>query len=745
MRILFIAFMLLSVAVQAQTNGGELSGRTASGGRLPVGVDSLKPLRGALMVSDSTLKVKIDSLNRVGFRLRSTDSANLANAAAFVYDWNTTGTSRRGGYIFGMAEATPFSRTDGRMSPMSFDLRGNLRVTQSAAGKVDLYAPSRTADIGNYVEASIDTFGNTRVHDSINWWQLEHLNTNSDAEVGELYATIIPALTDIDSNTFDIKDSLSLIRSQLRSELVSINNNTNTVMGYQDDIPLMRDTIGKIYNRIPSGLTVNSNRLAIYSPDSLRVFATNGFGSSGGTSLDAVDSTNLAKAADSTYASRKGVVLLANPTITNDSTTMSRTTVKISSMPAVTVDSATGSRKAVVLLSDATKSYNTGATDATTQRVALVNEQGQDLIVTGQAGQTASGNNVILAVAGTSSYDTWQTGTTYRSVAFQIITTGTISGGTITYEQSNDNVSFTSMFLADLSNLSSYATAYTLASNTNRYFVGNISMRYIRARISTGVTGGGTVQCITALSIIPRQNVVTQVGNSLSALVSFLNGNTNMGKSEDGAAGDGFVGIGAIAVRQDTLATTTNANADNTWINTDKTGSQIIVDQRQHRRTYNCAFTVAPAASATDIVEIVGSSSKTVLIHSITISGTQTTGGGVPVYIIKRSTAATGGTSSSPTIVPRSTVLGEGAAATAVVKAYTVNPTTGTSVGNIWLGNVSTPATTGDTQPYTITFNQTGMPVKLSGTSQTLCINLNGATVTGGLFYITIEFSETGE
>jgi len=41
-------------------------------------------------------------------------------------------------------------------------------------------------------------------------------------------------------------------------------------------------TLSTLNGKIPSGLTVNSNRLAIYSPDSIRVFATNGFGSGGG-------------------------------------------------------------------------------------------------------------------------------------------------------------------------------------------------------------------------------------------------------------------------------------------------------------------------------------------------------------------------------------------------------------------------------------------------------------------------------
>ena len=64
-------------------------------------------------------------------------------------------------------------------------------------------------------------------------------------------------------------------------------------------------TLSSLNSKVPSNLSTSGNRLAIYSPDSIRVFATNGFGSGGSggtTSLDAVDSTNLANTA--TYTSR---------------------------------------------------------------------------------------------------------------------------------------------------------------------------------------------------------------------------------------------------------------------------------------------------------------------------------------------------------------------------------------------------------------------------------------------------------
>ena len=110
-------------------------------------------------------------------------------------------------------------------------------------------------------------------------------------------------------------------------------------------------TLSTMNGKVPSGLTVNTNRLAIYSPDSIRVFATNGFGgsSSGGTSLDAVDSTNLANAADSNKQ-RKGMVIIGG-TVT------------------ATSDSTTGSRKGVILLDTAKVQFT--RLRATTDTVAI--------------------------------------------------------------------------------------------------------------------------------------------------------------------------------------------------------------------------------------------------------------------------------------------------------------------------------------------------------------------------------------
>ena len=120
----------------------------------------------------------------------------------------------------------------------------------------------------------------------------------------------------------------------------------------------------------------------------------------------------------------------------------------------------------------------------------------QDVIVTGQGSQTAINNNVILATAGAGAYDTLNAvaGQSFRSFTIQITpAAGTVTAGVITFEGSNDNVNFTPIFVTDIANITAVpVTNYTLVAATSRFFRGATDMRYIRARISTGITGTTT-------------------------------------------------------------------------------------------------------------------------------------------------------------------------------------------------------------------------------------------------------------
>lgn len=163
------------------------------------------------------------------------------------------------------------------------------------------------------------------------------------------------------------------------------------------------------------------------------------------------------------------------------------------------------------------------------------------------------------------------------------------------------------------------------------------------------------------------------------------------------------------------------------------------------KATYAASITaLASAASCTDLFTITGSSTKTVRVTRLEISGQATTAAAAQVILLVRSSANLTGTSTTPTVVPYDS---NSAAGTAVVKAYTVNPgTLGSLVGNIKSAYVflAAPATaTVASEPLFLDFGvRPSQAIVLRGTSQVLAINLNSATVTGGAFDINIEWTE---
>jgi hypothetical protein len=157
--------------------------------------------------------------------------------------------------------------------------------------------------------------------------------------------------------------------------------------------------------------------------------------------------------------------------------------------------------------------------------------------------------------------------------------------------------------------------------------------------------------------------------------------------------------------------------------------------------TYRAAtFTLNTAATPTDILTIQGSGSKTVTITRISISGTQTQAGNALLRLIKRSAADTGGTTATLTNVPLDS---NNASATAVVKAYTANPSAlGTAVGDVEDVQVFVPDGTTDPAATVLNFGTSAQAVVLRGTGQFLCLNLNGVTMTGNGLNISVEWTE---
>jgi hypothetical protein len=127
-----------------------------------------------------------------------------------------------------------------------------------------------------------------------------------------------------------------------------------------------------------------------------------------------------------------------------------------------------------------------------------------DLYITGEAAQTAQHQNILLPTAGTAPIDTLG----YRSWSIQIVPAGTIAGGVITFEGSNElNGTYSVINVWDIVN-SAYTqpatSQVTLATGVSRIYGGPLQLRYIRARISTAVSGaGGSVAAFTVLRTTP--------------------------------------------------------------------------------------------------------------------------------------------------------------------------------------------------------------------------------------------------
>lgn len=185
---------------------------------------------------------------------------------------------------------------------------------------------------------------------------------------------------------------------------------------------------------------------------------------------------------------------------------------------------------------------------------------------------------------------------------------------------------------------------------------------------------------------------------------------------------------------------TTMANSLPVVIASNQTTIPVSLDGAE--QTYAASIIgLVPAASATDIFEISGSATKTIKVRRIRITGTRSSSTTTDIVLLTRSTANTGGTSTILTSVKNDS---NNANATAVVKAYTANPTTGTLVGALRSDkqfiNVAG-AGASDVRDYVLT-ESGAQPLFLRGVSQLIAFNLNGVTMAGGLLDMWVEWTE---
>lgn len=149
----------------------------------------------------------------------------------------------------------------------------------------------------------------------------------------------------------------------------------------------------------------------------------------------------------------------------------------------------------------------------------------------------------------------------------------------------------------------------------------------------------------------------------------------------------------------------------------------------------------APAATATDIVRITGSQTKTIKVTSLELLSSNTLGGGSALVVLaRRYVAPTGGTFVAATAVPLDS---NDAAATATVGHYTANPTIGTTLTPINTIRLAIAAATPTAFAAGIEWGGTELlpwhpmslcpePISLRGRDDSLVVNLNGAALLTG-------------
>lgn len=156
------------------------------------------------------------------------------------------------------------------------------------------------------------------------------------------------------------------------------------------------------------------------------------------------------------------------------------------------------------------------------------------------------------------------------------------------------------------------------------------------------------------------------------------------------------------------------------------------------------------AASATDIVCIAASATRNISIRRITINGTAGTTITTPFLLYRRAVLDTGGTPATSTALPvAAAVEPADPVSGATLVAYTANPTINDNSPALVGAFVTSIATTTTATPLdSLSFGtstdmfERGLNLQ-KNTTQQLCVNLNGVTISSPLLTVTLEWQES--
>ena len=168
------------------------------------------------------------------------------------------------------------------------------------------------------------------------------------------------------------------------------------------------------------------------------------------------------------------------------------------------------------------------------------------------------------------------------------------------------------------------------------------------------------------------------------------------------------------------------------------------------QNTYSAvSIGLVPAASATDIVCLQGSATKTIHLTRVTISGSAGTAITTPFVVLLRHSLDTGGTPASGVALPVAAPNDQNnQTATATLNAWTANPTITDASPNYYASlAVTLPVTASSgTTPTILHFGAFTEPynqdITIRGVAQAACINLQAASVSSGVLSISLTWWE---
>lgn len=176
-----------------------------------------------------------------------------------------------------------------------------------------------------------------------------------------------------------------------------------------------------------------------------------------------------------------------------------------------------------------------------------------------------------------------------------------------------------------------------------------------------------------------------------------------------------------------------------------------VISAYQKQYSYSAtSVALAPAASATDIMCISGSTSRDIAIKKIEISGTAGTAITTPFLVYRRASLDTGGTAATSLALPVAGKMNAAdPASSATLIAYTANPTIN-DASPVLLDSILPSLAVTTTANNGITFGEYAEKVSpfykgliiQKNTTQQVCVNLNGVSVSSGVLQLSFYWTE---